>query len=237
MAAAQQERKAKLDAGRVDTVFKVGDRVLLRTKELLNAADIGKLMPRWDGPFTVTACSSPNAYTLALPPRMQCSRTVNVDRLKPFHERFDAPPAPGQVSESVRPGAGGRALGGAAATQQQGEAGRHALPRAVARTHVSERRVAARGGARALQEKVAESTPRRHVGEPAVGATRARALRSSPRRMRCRPFLWPRRGLGWLPWPRLWLARRWWGGRSCTAGRGRARVGRVVTSRGAAPRA
>ncbi len=35
LAAAQQERKAKRDAGRVDTVFKVGDRVLLRTKELL----------------------------------------------------------------------------------------------------------------------------------------------------------------------------------------------------------
>jgi hypothetical protein len=43
---AQQERKAKLDAGRVDTVFKVGDPVLLRTKELLDAADIGRLRPR-----------------------------------------------------------------------------------------------------------------------------------------------------------------------------------------------
>jgi hypothetical protein len=37
--AAQQERKAKLDAGRVATVFQVGDKVLLRTKELLDAAD------------------------------------------------------------------------------------------------------------------------------------------------------------------------------------------------------
>ena len=47
--------KEKLDAGRVDTVFAVGDQVLLRTKELLDAADIGKLRPRWDGPFTVLA--------------------------------------------------------------------------------------------------------------------------------------------------------------------------------------
>ena len=39
LAAAQANRKAKLDAGRVDTVFKVGDRVLLRTKALLDAAD------------------------------------------------------------------------------------------------------------------------------------------------------------------------------------------------------
>jgi hypothetical protein len=32
-----------------------GDRVLLRTKELLDAADMGKLRPRGDGPVTVTA--------------------------------------------------------------------------------------------------------------------------------------------------------------------------------------
>ena len=38
LAAAQAERKAKLDAGRIDTVLNVGDRVLLRTKELLDAA-------------------------------------------------------------------------------------------------------------------------------------------------------------------------------------------------------
>jgi hypothetical protein len=43
---ALQKRKAKLDAGRADTVFKVGDRVLLWTKELLDAADIGKLRLR-----------------------------------------------------------------------------------------------------------------------------------------------------------------------------------------------
>ena len=56
LAAAQQECQAKLDYGRVDpvfkvgvdTVFKVGDLVLLPTKELLHAADIGKLLPRWD---------------------------------------------------------------------------------------------------------------------------------------------------------------------------------------------
>ena len=45
LAAAQAERKARLDEGRVDTVFKVGDRLLLRTKELLDAADIGTLRP------------------------------------------------------------------------------------------------------------------------------------------------------------------------------------------------
>ena len=46
LAAAQADWKAKLDAGRVDTVFQVGDQVLLRTNELLDAAEIGKLRPR-----------------------------------------------------------------------------------------------------------------------------------------------------------------------------------------------
>ena len=46
--AAQQERKAALDPGRVDTVrVQVGDEVLLRTKELLDSAEIDKLRPRW----------------------------------------------------------------------------------------------------------------------------------------------------------------------------------------------
>jgi len=104
LAAAQAERKAKLDAGRVDTVFEVGDRVLLRTKELLDAADIGKLRPRWDGPFTVMACPSPNAYTLALPRLMHCSPTVNVDRLKPYFERAADLPPPGPSTDAGQEG-------------------------------------------------------------------------------------------------------------------------------------
>jgi hypothetical protein len=104
LASAQAALKAKLDVGRVDTVFKVGDRVLLRTKELLDAADIGKLRPRWDGPFTVIACPSPNAYTLDLPRRMQGSPTANVDRLKPFFERSGTLPPPGPVSVAGQEG-------------------------------------------------------------------------------------------------------------------------------------
>ena len=102
LAAAQADQRD--DAGGVDTVFQVGGRVLLRIKELLHAADIGKLRPRWEGPFTVTACPSPNAYTHALPRRMRCSPTVNVDRLKPFFERVGAPPAPGPVSDPEQEG-------------------------------------------------------------------------------------------------------------------------------------
>ena len=74
----------------------------VRTKEMLDTADIGKLRPRWDGPFTVTACQSPNAYTVALPRKMRCSPTVNVDRLKPFFERADEPPTPSPISDAGR---------------------------------------------------------------------------------------------------------------------------------------
>ena len=77
------------------TVFQVGDRVLLRTKDLVGGSphtlyssihgiqgcgprtcptpptrpDIGQLRPRWDDPLTVIACPSPNAYTLGGPSR------------------------------------------------------------------------------------------------------------------------------------------------------------------------
>jgi hypothetical protein len=42
---AQQARQEAMDRGRVDTIFQVGDQVLLRTRELLDAAEIGKLSP------------------------------------------------------------------------------------------------------------------------------------------------------------------------------------------------
>jgi hypothetical protein len=46
LAAAQQELKAELDVVQVDTLLKVGGRVLLRTRQLLDAENIGKLRPR-----------------------------------------------------------------------------------------------------------------------------------------------------------------------------------------------
>ena len=80
IAATHAERKAELDAGRVDTVFQVGDRVLSRT-------DLSKLRPRWDGRFTPPARPSPRSFAPALPRRMRCSATANVSRPKPFFER------------------------------------------------------------------------------------------------------------------------------------------------------
>jgi transposase InsO family protein len=102
--AAQQERKRALDRGRVATTFQVGDQVLLRTAELLDAAEIGKLRPRWEGPFRVSALAGPNTYTLALPRRFRCSPTVNVERLKPYYARPDKPDPPGPVTDQGQEG-------------------------------------------------------------------------------------------------------------------------------------
>ncbi len=78
--------------------------MLLRTKELLDAADIGKVRQRWDGPFTVTARPSPNTYTLALPRRMPCSPAVNVNRLKPYFARAADLPPPGPSTDAGQEG-------------------------------------------------------------------------------------------------------------------------------------
>ena len=61
LAAAQADRKAKLDAGRVDTVFKAGGGCCCGPPSCIDATDIGKLRPRWDGPFTVLTAQAPTA--------------------------------------------------------------------------------------------------------------------------------------------------------------------------------
>jgi hypothetical protein len=60
---AQQACKEVLDRGRVDTIFQVGDQVLLRTRELLDAAEIGNLRPS----FLVTSHQEACAAQLTLP--------------------------------------------------------------------------------------------------------------------------------------------------------------------------
>ena len=178
LAAAQAERKAKLDAGRIDTVFKVCDRVLLRTKELLDAAESGKLRPRLDGPFTVTGCPSLNAYTLALPRKMRCHPTVNVDGLEPLFLRAGTTPAPGPVSDAVQEGE----------HQVMPVGARHdALPGTLAGSHVCLRRVVAGGGAGALPcTRWRSTTPRPRATTPPAGSGPTPRLLQPQPRPRCR---------------------------------------------------
>ncbi len=109
--AAQQERKTALERSRVDTTFQVGDPVRLRTAELLDAAEkIGKLRPRWGGPFRVIALAGPKTYTL---PFRADSATA-----RPSMWSVSSPTMPARTNRtrtSRRPGPGGRGRGGAAA--------------------------------------------------------------------------------------------------------------------------
>ena len=59
---------------------------------------MGKLRPRWEGPFPVDAVAGPNTYTLTLPERFKCSPTIKVDRLKRYFLRTGLPPSPGSVT-------------------------------------------------------------------------------------------------------------------------------------------
>ena len=49
----QQERKERHDQHSRVVMFQPGDRVLLATRQLAEAAQVGKLRNRWAGPFEV----------------------------------------------------------------------------------------------------------------------------------------------------------------------------------------
>ena len=95
--AAQAERKAKLDPGRVDIKFAQGNLVLVWSKELLDAADIGKLRDRWEGPFKVIKEAALNAYLLKVVKLFRFYPTVNVDSLRLYMVLAGAPAQPGPI--------------------------------------------------------------------------------------------------------------------------------------------
>lgn len=72
----------------------------LRTAELADLADVGKLRDRFYGPLRVAAVGpAPNTYTLALPPTLRFDPVVNVDRLRPWVIR----PRPAAPASDLRP--------------------------------------------------------------------------------------------------------------------------------------
>ena len=88
LATTQAASKAKLDAGKVDRWATVCYPIVQRWGCPIGSASQGaacqcstlpKLRPRWNGPFTVTACPNPNAYTLVFPRKLRCSPSVNTD--------------------------------------------------------------------------------------------------------------------------------------------------------------
>ena len=101
---AQAQRKRRLDPHRVATSFQLGDLVLLRTTDLRDPAEVGKLRDRFSGPFPVVAVGpAPNTFTLGTGPqgRPRGSATVNIDRLKPYFPRASASLSPPLSSPTV----------------------------------------------------------------------------------------------------------------------------------------
>ena len=117
--AAQQEREAAVDQGRVETPFQVGEQVMVRTKELLDAAEVGKLRQGWE-PEGMVAVAGHNTYTRTRDP--PCAVQVQSDdQRRPAQALLlsdgQAPlPRPGH-----RPGPVGGARGGAASQPQDGQ--------------------------------------------------------------------------------------------------------------------
>jgi hypothetical protein len=74
------------------TPFKVGDRVLLSTKNLhLLTTGTRKLLPRYVGPFPITSAINEVAFKLELPPTMRVHPVFHVSLLKPFRPREGQP--------------------------------------------------------------------------------------------------------------------------------------------------
>ena len=170
LAAAQADRKEKLCL--VDTVFQVGDRVLLRTKELLDAADIGKL--RLGG--TVPSRCSPARAPTPAPSRchVACAAarpsapTASNPSLSVSGPRRPRGPSPTRDR---------RASTGGAAAQPPPGARSHALTGALAGSNIHRRRVAARGGAGSLPRQGPASSCGSPVADYVPAAPRRRAGR------------------------------------------------------------
>jgi RNase H-like domain found in reverse transcriptase/Integrase zinc binding domain/Chromo (CHRromatin Organisation MOdifier) domain len=96
---AQARMKQFVDKGKVEPVFKVGDKVMLSTKNirLKRGNGVCKLLPRWIGPYEITQVVSVVAYRLELPLSLKIHPVFHVSLLKPFRstpDRVQPPPPP-----------------------------------------------------------------------------------------------------------------------------------------------
>ena len=92
--AAQDRQKATADKHRRDVTYAVGDKVLLSTKNL-RLSGARKLMPRYVGPFSVTALIGKTAAALELPAELPVHNVFHFSLLKPFcADRHSRPPPP-----------------------------------------------------------------------------------------------------------------------------------------------
>jgi hypothetical protein len=96
--AAQQRQKAYADEHRIEQSFKVGDQVLLNTKDLniKHGKTNRKLLPKWVGPFKVVQKVGPVSYELEMTPGWRVHPVFHVSLLEPYKSdgRIRPPPPP-----------------------------------------------------------------------------------------------------------------------------------------------
>jgi Reverse transcriptase (RNA-dependent DNA polymerase)/RNase H-like domain found in reverse transcriptase/Integrase zinc binding domain/Chromo (CHRromatin Organisation MOdifier) domain/gag-polyprotein putative aspartyl protease/Integrase core domain len=94
---AQQRQAAYANTHRREVTYQVGTQVLLNTRNIrLKAVGTPKLLPRWVGPFKVTANIGQAAVRLELPEKWKIHDVFHVALVKPYHEgaRNQPQPAP-----------------------------------------------------------------------------------------------------------------------------------------------
>jgi hypothetical protein len=109
MEAAQQRQKRGYDAKRREVFYSVGQQVLISTKhiklktpgiwiseEVKKKHGAKKLLPKWIGPFAVTAEINPLAFRVELPDTLPIHNVFHVSLMKPYSQgaRFQPPPPP-----------------------------------------------------------------------------------------------------------------------------------------------
>ena len=97
---AQEVQKEQADNFRRDLTFKVGDKVLLSSRNMTIKVGSRKLLPKFLGPFQVLECIHDTAFKLQLPPSMKIHPVFHISLLKPYKEnnsflgRHQTPPQP-----------------------------------------------------------------------------------------------------------------------------------------------
>jgi hypothetical protein len=93
--ASQQRQKTYADKKRQDISFKVGDKVLLSTKNLsVMKGASKKLLPRFIGPFSITKEVNEVAYKLDLPKQLKIHNVFHVSLLRKYNPNSDCKGAP-----------------------------------------------------------------------------------------------------------------------------------------------
>jgi len=104
LADAQQRQKHYYDLRKREVEFKVGEQVLLSTKNLsLKVSGVRKLMPCYIGPFPITQVINPNAMKLKLPDSLKVHDVFHVSLLSPYRSdgKRQPPPLPELVDNEL----------------------------------------------------------------------------------------------------------------------------------------